>query len=197
MLKLKQEHKIRKRDISAHLKNFDNKNEVQEIQEFLFCILTPQSKAEKCWEAITLLPEQKSVEEIRRMLRSRTRFHNTKTDRLLTAYIIWPRIKSALKTKDKLELRDWVAETVPGYGLKEAGHFLRNIGHSRNQVAILDRHILRNLMHEKAISKDKIKGNKDYKEIEKRALSFSKKVGIPIDELDLLFWHKEHGKYFK
>jgi len=197
MLDLKKEHKIRKKEIKNHLQKFKNKNEQQEIQEFLFCILTPQSNAEKCWEAVTLLNQQKSPDEIKFTLRGRARFHNTKTERILTACLIWPRIKSALQTKNKLELRNWVAETVPGYGLKEAGHFLRNIGNSDNKIAILDRHILRNLKEQGVISSDKIKNNRDYKTIEQQALYFSGKVGIPIDELDLLFWHKEHGKYFK
>jgi hypothetical protein len=28
-------------------------------------------------------------------------------------------------------------------------------------------------------------------------LEFSNKVNIPIDHLDVLFWHMEHGEYFK
>ena len=54
-------------------------------------------------------------------------------------------------------LRNFIAENVKGYGLKEASHFLRNIGKSDNQIAILDRHILRNLKALDIIEEEKIK----------------------------------------
>jgi len=197
MKKILKDYTARKKDIKIHLQTFKNKTNSEELKEFIFCILTPQSKAENCWEAVELLSKQKSYADIVYLLKSRVRFHNTKSKRLLTALLIWPRIKSALNTKDRVSLRDWIAETVQGYGLKEAGHFLRNVGYSDNKIAILDRHILRNLKENGAISVEKVKGKKDYRNLEEKALIFSKKSKIPIDELDLLFWHKEHGKYFK
>jgi len=96
-----------------------------------------------------------------------------------------------LKNQNRLELRNQIAEKVKGIGLKEAGHFLRNIGKSNNEIAILDRHILRNLQE------DKIKSKKHYLEIEQKFLNLAKKLKIPIDELDLLFWSKENGEIFK
>ena len=36
-----------------------------------------------------------------------------------------------------------------------------------------------------------------YLEIEDRMREFSRKVGIPIEELDLLFWSKQTGYVFK
>lgn len=194
---IKEEYAKRKKDIKKHLESFNNKNETEKLKELLFCVLTPQSNAEKCWEAVNLIHEAKSKSDIQNILKGRARFHNTKSDRILSAIIIWPRISSALKTKDKRELRNWIAETMPGYGLKEAGHFLRNIGHSENKIAILDRHILRNLKSEGVIEKIEIKGHKGYIDIESSMLKFSDEVGIPSDDLDLLFWHKEHGRYFK
>ena len=38
---------------------------------------------------------------------------------------------------------------------------------------------------------------KTYFEIENKFKEFSKKVNIPMDELDLLFWSKEEGTVFK
>jgi N-glycosylase/DNA lyase len=194
---LKSDYQKQKESIRKHLNTYKNKKEHEQLQEFLFCILTPQSNAEKCWEAITLLPSAKEHEDILAILKTRTRFYKTKAARIYDALIIWPRIAQHLGTKDKKELRDWIACTVKGFGLKEAGHFLRNIGISENKIAILDRHILRNLTAHKAVSASEIKNKAQYKQAEGEALRFSKKTGIPIDELDLLFWHKEHGRYFK
>ena len=87
-------------------------------------------------------------------------------------------------------------KNIKGYGRKEVAHSLRNLGYEN--LAILDRHILKNLVEHKVIKElPKSLTNKRYNEIEERFKKFSKKVGIPIDELDLLFWAKETGKVFK
>ena len=110
---------------------------------------------------------------------------------------VWPQVKAKLSDSNVKELRDYIAENVYGYGLKEAGHFLRNIGKSNNRIAILDRHILRNLSSLGVIKSEKMKSNKDYYEIESKFLDYAKKVDIPIDHLDLLFWGNENGTIFK
>ena len=165
----------------------------------MFCLLTPQSNAQKCWQAveeISKLPSlnQKNVSQI---LSKKTRFHNTKTKRIIEAFDNWQNIRQFLGNNNVRELRNWLAENVKGIGLKEASHFLRNIGKSNNQVAILDRHILKNLKEIKIIKDEKIKNKKDYFEKEKKFIEFSEKIGIPLDELDLLFWSKENGEIFK
>ena len=50
-----------------------------------------------------------------------------------------------------MELREWLVKNVKGLGYKEASHFLRNIGKSED-LAILDRHILKNLQDLKVIN---------------------------------------------
>ncbi len=104
-----------------------------------------------------------------------------------------------LENPNSSELRNWLAENIHGLGLKEASHFLRNIGKSNNQIAILDRHILRNL-HELGIISEEdltIKGTRHYMKLEKQFLAFAHQIGISIDELDLLFWSQETGEIFK
>ncbi|MFI5201154.1 MAG: DNA lyase, partial [Candidatus Kapaibacterium sp.] len=80
--------------------------------------------------------------------------------------------------------------------MKEASHFLRNIG--VRGLAILDRHILKHLKRLgviKLIPTSLTK--KRYLEIEKRWKKFADRVGISIDELDLLFWSIETGEIRK
>ncbi len=80
---------------------------------------------------------------------------------------------------------------------KEASHFLRNVGFG-DDLAILDRHILRN-MEKLGVIKEipKTITPKKYKEMEVKLRKYTKKVGIPMDHMDLLLWYKEAGEIFK
>jgi len=186
--------------IEKHYTGFVNLDEERYFDEFMFCLLTPQSNAQRCWEAVKELRnikgeinEQKVVE----ILKTKTRFHNTKAKRIVMAEKGWEEVKEIIKEKTGKELRDELAKQVNGYGLKEASHFTRNIGLSKGEVAILDRHILRNLKEIGIIEEEKIKGKSDYLRIEKIFIDFSKEVGIDLDHLDLYFWSKENGELFK
>ncbi len=194
-------YKIKKEEIKKRLEEFRKIPKESRIKEFIFCLLTPQSQAKKCWEAIEeifSLPEKEKTEnKINMILKRKTRFHNTKTKRVLWALENWEFIRKNLNKQNPIELRNWLAENVNGYGLKEAGHFMRNIGLSENKIAILDRHILRNLKKHKIINDEKIKNKKDYLEIEEKFKSYSEKIKIPIDELDLFWWSQENGEIFK
>ena len=93
--------------------------------------------------------------------------------------------------------REWLVENVKGLGYKEASHFLRNIGLGED-LAILDRHILKNLVLLGVIDEVPSSPTKRiYLEIEKKMAAFSKKAGIPMGQLDLLLWYKEAGEVFK
>jgi N-glycosylase/DNA lyase len=86
---------------------------------------------------------------------------------------------------------------VKGIGYKEASHFLRNIGFGQH-LAILDVHILRNMVRYGVIeSVPKNISRSVYLELENKLKGFAKKIGIPMDELDLLFWSSETGEIFK
>jgi len=89
-----------------------------------------------------------------------------------------------------------LVKNVKGLGLKESSHFLRNIGY--RGLAILDRHILKNLHKSNVINElPKTLTPKVYFEIEKKFKDFSREVSIDMDELDLLFWSMETGEVFK
>jgi N-glycosylase/DNA lyase len=169
----------------------------------LFCLLTPQSNAKKCWEAVIELKNKGvnrlSEKEVARILKTKTRFHNNKAKYVKLAVLQWGDVKKKLDgvDNDVVDVRNWIAESVCGMGYKEAGHFLRNIGKSDNKIAILDRHILRNLKELGVIKSEELKGKDSYFEVERKFAEFAFKVGIPIDELDLLFWSRENGEVFK
>jgi len=193
-------HAAKRTDIRKRLRDFSNTDGKKEIfNELLFCLLTPQSNAKKCWFAVEEISKLKkwNKKNISSILSKNTRFHNNKTNYVLEAEYSWNDIKDKLNEEDITELRNFISENVKGYGLKEASHFLRNIGKSNNKIAILDRHILRNLKDLEIIDNEKIKNGKHYLEIEKKFIDFSNDINIPIDELDLLFWSEESGEIFK
>lgn len=199
MKELLKDYQIKKQEIKKRLEYFKSHPENQHFIEFQFCLLTPQSNAQRCWQAVQELSVLKNPtsDQVHKILSTKTRFHNTKTKRILQAQEKWKEIKPLLKNQNRLELRNQIAKTVNGYGLKEAGHFLRNIGKSDNQFSILDRHILRNLYELKIIDSPKIRSPKHYLELEQAFLNFAKNINIPADELDLLWWSKENGEIFK
>lgn len=95
---------------------------------------------------------------------------------------------------DAFALRESVAKDsrhFKGLGWKASSQFLRNTGFSG--LAILDRHILKNLKELGVIGKIPTLTKKNYLEIERRMKEFCERIGIPIDELDLLLWTEESG----
>ncbi|AJF62849.1 MAG: N-glycosylase/DNA lyase [archaeon GW2011_AR20] len=199
-MNLLEEYNKREDIIKKRLEDFSKVPKEDYFYEACFCILTPQSSAKSCWKAILLLKENdfenKNINPVE-YLSDRIRFHINKSKYLLEFKQKWPLVKEKLEEiKDSRELREYLIKNVKGYGYKEASHFLRNIGH-RN-VAILDRHILKNLNKLNVI--DEIPNTltpKKYFEIENKFIEFSNKVDISMDELDLLFWSQETGEVFK
>ena len=199
----REEFQSKQKEIQTRLKQFQLLNENQIYQEFLFCLLTPQSKAQKCWEAVESLSALKenewTIENISNILKSKTRFHHTKAKRIHQSPTTYKSIKPLLSDSSLsvTDLRNNISKIVNGYGLKESSHFLRNIGKSNNEIAILDRHIIKNLKLNNLMKEDKISSNKHYLQIESSYLNYSKNLNIPADELDLFFWQKENGEIFK
>jgi len=185
--------------IKKRLSQFKTLPKSKYFEEFLFCLLTPQSNAQRCLVAVEQLLTLKEFKEenVKKILRTKTRFHNIKTKRILRAEKTFKKIAGKLEMQNRKDLRNLIAKEVNGYGLKEASHFLRNIGKSDNQIAILDRHILRNLKSTGILKEDKIKNNKDYLELELKYLEFAHTQKLKPDELDLIWWSQENGEVFK
>jgi len=176
--------------------------------ELAFCLLTPQTGARKCDAAVAHLRETDllwhgSKGQIARALRHRVRFHNHKAEYLVEARRIFSdsgriSVRSLVQRRGTPYLmREWLVRNVPGLGHKEASHFLRNIGLGQD-LAILDRHVLRNLVACAVIPRvPTTLTSWKYLEIEAAVREFAADVGIPMGELDLLLWSKETGEVFK
>jgi len=200
---IKNLHAERHGAIRLRLDEFKSVPKEAYFYECLYCLLTPQSSAVNAGKAIAALQEHDfrhseiDPEPLLHQKEYYIRFHRTKAKHLLRTKEEFSIIYAQLTNrKSSPELREWLVINVKGLGWKEASHFLRNIGH-RN-LAILDRHILKNLLRLGVLrSLPKTLTTKHYKSIEKKFQKFSSKIGIPMDELDLLFWSMETGEILK
>ncbi|MFO7810273.1 MAG: N-glycosylase/DNA lyase [Candidatus Delongbacteria bacterium] len=194
-----------KKTIDKFSSDFEKMNNNDIFAELSFCTFTPQSKAKSCWQCIehlrsTGLLYTANADELKCNIKG-VRFHNNKStyvvkNRALVSEINFKKFITE-NSDDILTLRKWLVNNIKGFSFKEAGHFLRNIGFGQN-IAILDRHILKNLVLFKVIETvPKAINEKTYLEIEKKFLSFSKKIGIPPHHLDILFWYRQTGEIFK
>jgi len=201
-------HEVLKPEIAGRIKEFKKNNTREKIEkEFFFCLLTPQCKARVCWDNIEkLYPcgvlHEGSAGDISGSFRG-VRFKNNKAKYIVEAREKFfsgnaPFLEFLSRNKDVFALREYIVGNVKGMGYKEASHFLRNIGKGE-ELAILDRHILRGLKMAGVI--EEIPGSlprKTYAWIENGMREFSsEKVKIPMMHLDFVFWNFFKGEVFK
>ena len=201
--KLKKHYEKNKSRFKNRLDEFSEVLEPEYFYELCFCFCTPQSKARHAIEVVEKLKardfQNKHFNPVK-ILADKAhyiRFHNQKSKNMLNMKSIYPEILKLLKSDlSPAEKRLWLSLNVKGLGMKESSHFLRNIGY-RN-LAILDRHILKHLVECEVFKEiPKVGSIKNYLYVEKYFLKFSNSIGIPIDELDLLFWSYETGEILK
>jgi len=202
---IKEIYKKIKDKIENRLKEFKDLwrrgNHEELLDELIFCILTPQSKAKVCFQAVENLKDKKfNFDETLNCLKG-VRFKYKKSDYIKEAIQIFKEndsLKNQIQNFDSIfDLREWFVKNIKGLGYKEASHFLRNIGFGEN-IAILDRHILKNLYKIGIIEKiPSSLSKKKYLEIEEEMRKFAKKIYIPLEHLDFVLWYKETGEVFK
>lgn len=168
--------------------------------ELCFCLLTANFSAERC---INIQKEMGrdfgilSEKELAIGLKKHGhRFPNTRANYIYEARSCELDLANAIGSGK--ERREKLVKNVKGLGMKEASHFLRNIGFK--DVAIVDFHIIDLLRREGLIDFDRTNetlNKKKYLEIEKVLEELGKKVGLNLAELDLYLWYMETGKVLK
>lgn len=208
---LNQIEKNRKGKVGEYVKtrlddfsSFKEKPTSEWFSELCFCLLTANSKAKT---AIQIQKELKSKgfieypeKEVRDcIIKNKHRFHNNKAKYIVCArehVDIKKKIQSIVKKEGQIGARKWLKENVKGLGMKEASHFLRNVGYF--DLSILDRHILK-VMHESGMISEipKPLSEKRYVEIEKKFLDLAKKMKMSAAELDFHMWYLRTGEILK
>ena len=179
-----------KKLVDARIKQFKAVHKSDVFNELCFCILTANFNAERSMTIqkkigngfLTL-----SISSLTRKLKQLGhRFPNTRA-----RYIV-----EARKFKNSLQFsREWLVKNIKGIGMKEASHFLRNIGFE--DFAIIDFHIINILTKYKLIKRPKTLTKSNYLEIESILRKLTKKLNLSLGELDLYLWFIETGKVLK
>jgi len=177
----------------------DLKIEADLKTELAFCISTANSSA------VSGLFFQKSLEgldtdtldfdDLEALLRNaKVRFYGRKAEYIRKAWDRFEMVEDALKFDDRKARAKLLK--VKGLGLKEASHFLRNVG--RKDVAIIDRHVLRWLFERGYIdSIPKNLNRKLYLELEEILKRIASKDSLNLAELDLRIWYSMTGRVLK
>ena len=184
---------------------WENGSDEDVFLELVFCLLTPQSKARNAELTISMLQKDNLLykgneEEIAKVL-NYVRFKNHKAEYIVRAREMFFKGELDIRNKYKelgsvKDLRKWLLNNIKGMGLKETSHYLRNIYIGRS-LAILDRHILRNLKLYKVTEEIKNLNEKTYYSVEEKMNVFSKIIKIPMEYLDFILWYKETGDIYK
>ena len=201
----------KRKELGLRLEEFkriwDRGSREEIFAELVYCILTPMARGKMCCAAVDTMVRTGILftgnrGQIEKKLTG-ARFIHKKSAYIVEARETFLRDGSLPLTAilgtidDDQEAREWLVNNVKGIGYKEASHFLRNIGFTHD-LAILDRHIVRNLHSLGVIGETpETLTRKRYLDIEKSMRELSNIVNIPMGHLDLLLWSKETGEILK
>ncbi len=163
------------------------------FRELAFCILTAGTSAELGIKTIAHLGNtlfNGSQEDILKKLKEVYRFHTIRA-----GYIHEARESFRKLDINSPVIRDELVSNVKGLGMKEASHFLRNVGFEN--YAIVDFHIVDILEKHNLIEKPKTLTKNKYLEIENILKKLADKLKMSLGELDLYLWYLETGKVLK
>jgi N-glycosylase/DNA lyase len=189
------------RTVDSRIREFRRPRQSEELfKELCFCILTANFNAERSiriqdriGNGFISLPEPELARKLKELGH---RFPNTRAKYIAEARKHCGSLKKTLGSfEDEKKLREWLVSNVKGLGMKEASHFLRNVGYE--DLAIVDFHIADLLAKHGLIEKPKTITPKKYLEIEGVLRQIAKKTGLSMAELDLYLWFCETGKVLK
>ncbi len=170
-----------------------NLGEKEIFRELCFCILTAGTSAELGLKTIDHIGDvifNGNEKDIQKKLKECYRFHTLRAGYIHNA-------RDSFKGLDIHDenIREDLVRNIKGIGMKEASHFLRNIG--MKDYAIIDFHIADLLVRNGLIEKPKTITPKRYIEIEGVLKGLAEETGTSLGELDLYLWYEETGKILK
>jgi len=168
------------------------------FQELCFCLLTAHCSADHCLaiqHALGPLFLSGTREDIEHELRAHHYRFPPRAAHIVTARHYKDGLTARLRTLPRDERRRWLADTIPGLGLKEASHFLRNTGY--DDYAIIDTHILDLLTSYHIIQRPRSLTPTRYLDIETTLQKIADQAGLTLAELDLYLWYLQTKKIVK
>jgi len=187
-----------KKIVKKRIAEFNAVKEDEFFSELCFCLLTANFNAEKSVVIQSKLKNDFLISD-EKMLSIKLRelghrYPNTRAKFIVEARKKKGKIEKIRQLSDQ-EARTWLVNNIKGIGMKEASHFLRNIGFKN--LAIIDFHVIDLLVRYKLIKKPKTLTKKKYLSIEKVLKKIAKELNITLAELDLYLWYLETGKILK
>ena len=173
-------------------------------EELVYCLLTAYASArmgQKCVDALCydqILIDGTLNDITDCLVTEGHRFAKIRAEYIYNTRHLAPTIKQKIQSfKDTKLTREWLAKNIKGIGLKEASHYLRNVGYF--DLAILDRHILANMNEHEIIDHQKNKSltRKRYLEYEEKLQLIADRLDVIPGELDLYMWYRKTGKVMK
>ena len=185
----------------SEFKELGRKENREIFKELCFCILCANYSAERAIKIQKRIDDgfiTLSREELAEKLKEAGhRFPSSRAKYIVSARKYCDSIKEIIESfNDPNQLRRWLVRNILGIGLKEASHFLRNVGFKN--VAIIDRHILKVMVKHGLIEKTpKTLTRKKYLELEEKLKEVAEETGLSLAELDLYLWYMETGRILK
>jgi N-glycosylase/DNA lyase len=184
-------------------------------QEFVFCLMTPQSKALAAKAVLDEVGGDISRISAEILGRNGVRFKNIKIENIRAFFYKASMYDIFVSDQPNNVVRNILYKETKGFGLKEASHFCRNAGRG-DDIAIIDRHILNcyiNRWVEKwegyellspafqycngIFNKDIALTEDRYFLIEDCIVKYAKDLNIPSKYLDMIWWSEKSGHMFK
>ena len=175
---------------------FVDKDEDEWFSELCFCLMTANFTAlggmriqEAVGQGFLTLDEKALASRLRELGH---RFPNARASYVVQAREFHGNLRDLLELDGK-EARERL-QSVRGLGMKEASHFLRNVGFT--DVAIIDRHIL-GLLRKNGYADDKPLNRRRYLAYEEILKGIGTNLGLDMARLDLYMWFLETGNVLK
>ena len=192
-----------KQIVDSRIKEFEafsEKDNNELFKELCFCLLTANFSAKggikiqkQIDDGFLFLSEKILSSEL---LKLGHRFPNTRANYIVEARKYKDSLRILLNSfENEHKIREWLVKNIKGLGMKEASHFLRNIGYKN--ISIIDFHIVDLLVKSGLIERPKSLTLKKYLEIENILKKIAEKTQIPLGELDLYLWYSETGEILK
>jgi len=194
-----------RRKIEARIKEFlsmQDESPEKWFGELVFCLLTANYSAKGALACIAALQKNNalhdgSLEQLHVCLEHKHRFPMKRSEFILKARTHQHVLKKIIKAQpNSIAAREWLVKNITGLGMKEASHFLRNVGYL--DLAIIDKHILSH-MEEQGIIEERPKTltTKKYREYERILSEVAEILQMPMGKMDLYLWAKKSGEVLK
>lgn len=194
-----------RRKVEARVEEFRKarlEGEERWFEELVFCLLTANYSAKGAQACIAALKEGRAMEEgsleqLVGCLQHRHRFPNKRAEFILEARRHSGDLKKTITGQpNSRAAREWLVENIKGLGMKEASHFLRNVGYL--DLAIVDKHILSHMVEQGIIAeRPAAVTRRKYLEYEAVLTKVAARLGMPLGMMDLYLWAKKSGEVIK